>query len=86
MRIDMFQITFDFDSPESYTRFHQQITAPINTMLANHNEEVKWRTWNSIIEIIWYYANSHGRVNFNNKVICIVGKNSIELRSCPCLK
>jgi enediyne biosynthesis protein CalE5 len=75
IRIDMFQITFDFDSPESYTRFHQQITAPLHAMLANHSEEVKKRAWDSITEVIWQYADSHGRVNLDNEVICIVGRN-----------
>jgi ubiquinone/menaquinone biosynthesis C-methylase UbiE len=72
---DIFQITFDFDSPESYTRFHQQITAPIHAMLASHTEEVKKRAWNSITEAVWKYADSHGRVNLDNEVICIVGSN-----------
>jgi hypothetical protein len=52
IRIDMLQITFVFDSPESYIRFHQQITAPIHAMLANHAEEVKKRVWDSITEVI----------------------------------
>lgn len=75
IKIDTFQITFEFDSPESYTRFHQQVTAPIHAMLANHTEEVKKHVWNSITEVVWQYADSHGRVNLDNEVICIVGKN-----------
>jgi ubiquinone/menaquinone biosynthesis C-methylase UbiE len=75
IKTDIFQITFDFDSPESYTRFHQQITAPIHAMLASHTEEVKKRAWNSITEAVWKYADSHGRVNLDNEVICIVGSN-----------
>jgi ubiquinone/menaquinone biosynthesis C-methylase UbiE len=75
IRIDMLQITFDFDSPESYTRFHQQITAPIHAMLANHTEEVKKRSWDSITEVIWQYADSHGGVNLDNEVLCIVARN-----------
>jgi hypothetical protein len=36
---------------------------------------VKNRAWNSITEGVWQYADSHGRVNLDNKVFCIVGKN-----------
>ena len=72
---DTFQVTFEFDSPENYTRFHQQNTAPIHAMLASHTEEVKKRAWNSITEAVWQYADSHVRVNLENEVICIVGKN-----------
>jgi enediyne biosynthesis protein CalE5 len=72
---DTFQITFEFDSPESYTKFHQQITAPIHAMLANYSDEVKKQVWNSITEAVWQYADSHGRVNLDNEVICISGRN-----------
>src|ERR671914_2936357 len=40
IRIETLQTTFSFDSPESFTRMHQQVTAPITAMLANHAEEV----------------------------------------------
>jgi ubiquinone/menaquinone biosynthesis C-methylase UbiE len=75
IRIETLQTTFSFDSPESFTRMHQQVTAPITAMLANHTEEVKNRAWNSITEAVWQYADSHGRVNLDNEVICIVGRN-----------
>jgi hypothetical protein len=47
----MSQITFDFDSPDSYTRFHQNIAALIHAMLANQTEDVKKRARDSIIEL-----------------------------------
>jgi ubiquinone/menaquinone biosynthesis C-methylase UbiE len=75
IRIEMLQTTYSFDSPESFTRMHQQVTAPIHAMLANHTEEVKKQAWNSITEAVLQYADSHGRVNLDNEVICIVGKN-----------
>jgi SAM-dependent methyltransferase len=75
IRIDTLQITFGFDSPDSYTRFHQQIAAPIQAMLSSHTEERKRRVWNSVTEAVWQYADSHGRINLDNEVICIVGKS-----------
>jgi ubiquinone/menaquinone biosynthesis C-methylase UbiE len=75
IKIDTFQTTFEFHSPESYTRAHQQTNAPINDMLAKYTDEVKNRVWNSITEAVWQYADSHGRVNLDNEVICIVGRN-----------
>jgi ubiquinone/menaquinone biosynthesis C-methylase UbiE len=75
IKTDTFQITFEFDSPESYTKLHQQTATRIHAMLANHTEEVKKQAWNSITEAVWQYADSHGRVNLDNEVICIVGKN-----------
>jgi len=75
IKINTFQITFEFDSPESYTKLHQATATRIHAMLANQTEEVKNRVWNSITEAVWQYADSHGRVNLDNEVICIVGRN-----------
>jgi ubiquinone/menaquinone biosynthesis C-methylase UbiE len=75
IKVDTFQITFEFDSPESYTKHIQQAATRIHEMLANHAEEVKKQTWDSITEAVWQYADSHGRVNLDNEVICIVGRN-----------
>ncbi len=75
IRTDILQITFGFDSPQSYTRFYQQIAVSIHIMLANHTDEVKKQAWNSITEAVSQYADSHGRVNSDNEVICIVGRN-----------
>jgi hypothetical protein len=41
-------------------------------MLAKYTDEVKKHVWNSITEAVWQYADSHGRVNLDNEVICIV--------------
>jgi enediyne biosynthesis protein CalE5 len=75
IKIDTFQITFEFDSSESYTRIQQQTNAPIHAMLAKYTDEVKKHVWNSITEAVWQYADSHGRVNLDNEIICIVGRN-----------
>jgi hypothetical protein len=75
IKVDTFQITFEFDSPESYTRAQQQTNAPIHAMLAKYTDEVKKHVWDSITEAVWQYADSHGRVNLDNEVICIVGRN-----------
>jgi ubiquinone/menaquinone biosynthesis C-methylase UbiE len=75
IKTDTFQITFEFDSPESYTRCHQQAGVSIHAMLASHTEEVKKQAWNSVTQTVWQYADSHGRVNLDNEVICIVGRN-----------
>jgi ubiquinone/menaquinone biosynthesis C-methylase UbiE len=75
IRIEILQTTFGFDSPESYTRFHQQIAAPIQAMLSSQTEERKRQVWNSVTEAVWRYADSHGRVNLDNEVICIAGKS-----------
>ena len=75
IKVDTFQITFEFDSPESYTKHIQQTATRIPEMLANRAEKVKKQAWDSITEAAWQYADSHGRLNLDNEVICIVGRN-----------
>lgn len=75
IRVQAFDITFSFDSAESFTRFHQQIAAPIQAMLANQTEERKRQAWDSITDAVSKYADSHGRINIDNEVICIVGRS-----------
>jgi hypothetical protein len=75
IKIDTFQITFEFDSPESYTKLHQQTATRIHAMLGNQTEKVKKQAWDSITEAVWQYVDSHGRMNLDNEVICIVGRN-----------
>jgi ubiquinone/menaquinone biosynthesis C-methylase UbiE len=48
IKIDTFQIRFEFDSPESYTKLHQQTATRIHAMLANQTEVVKTQAWDSI--------------------------------------
>jgi ubiquinone/menaquinone biosynthesis C-methylase UbiE len=75
VRVEIFQITFDFDSAETYTRFQQTVTAPIQAMLANQTEEKRKQAWDAVTEAVSTYADSHGRVNIDNEVICVVGKS-----------
>jgi ubiquinone/menaquinone biosynthesis C-methylase UbiE len=74
VRVQTVNITIGFDSAQSYTKFQQQITAPIQAMLASHTEEKKKQVWEAVTDAVGNHADSHGRVNLDNEVICIVGK------------
>ena len=76
VRAETIDITIGFGSAESYTRFQQQITAPIQAMLASQTEEKKNQVWEAVTDAVSQYADSHGRVNIDNEVICIVGKTT----------
>jgi ubiquinone/menaquinone biosynthesis C-methylase UbiE len=75
IKVETFQITFEFESPESYTKYIQQTATRIHEMLANQAEDVKKQAWDSITDAAWQYADSHGRLNLDNEVICIVGRS-----------
>jgi ubiquinone/menaquinone biosynthesis C-methylase UbiE len=75
IQVETINATFGFDSAESYTKFQQQITAPIQVMLASQTEARKKEIWDSVTDAVSRYADSHGRVNMDNEVICIAGRS-----------
>jgi hypothetical protein len=71
--IERMNVTFTFDSPEEYTRFHQAIAAPVHATLANETQEKK-EIWKAVTETVSKYAdNNTGSVKLDNEVICISG-------------
>ncbi len=45
-------VIFEFDSPESFTRFHQQIIAPVHAMSEKYTDEVRRQAWNAVTEAV----------------------------------
>lgn len=74
-------VTFQFDDAADYTKFTQDIAAPVNAMLVNQSEEHVKQIWNCITEKVAskYVINNgdrgnpRGRVSLDNEAICIVG-------------
>jgi ubiquinone/menaquinone biosynthesis C-methylase UbiE len=75
VRVESFPVTFSFESAQAYTRFQQAVTAPIQAMLANQTEEKRKQVWDAVTDAVSNYTDSHGTVNIDNDVICIVGKS-----------
>ncbi len=50
VRIEKIAVTFEFDSAENYTKFNQDIVAPIRTMLSNESENTREHVWNDVTE------------------------------------
>jgi len=68
-------VIFAFDSAEDYTKFNQDIVAPIRTILSKEPETKKQQVWNDVTEQakLKYSDPDSGRVKFVNEAICIVG-------------
>jgi ubiquinone/menaquinone biosynthesis C-methylase UbiE len=75
IRVQTLNTTFTFDSAESFTRFQQQIAAPIQIMLANQSEEKRKQAWDSVTDAVSKYADSQGRIKMDNEVICVAGRS-----------
>jgi ubiquinone/menaquinone biosynthesis C-methylase UbiE len=75
IRIESIPVIFEFDSAEDYTKFNQDIVAPIRTILSKEPESKKQQVWNDVTEQAKqkYSDPDSGRVKFVNEAICIVG-------------
>jgi len=75
IRTEKIPVIFEFDSAEDYTKFNQDIVAPIRTILSKETETKKQQVWGDVTEQakVKYSDPESGRVKFVNEAICIVG-------------
>lgn len=80
IQIEKVKVTFQFDTPEDFTKFTQDIAAPVNAMLKDQSKERSEQIWNMITEEISKFttvkndnSNGEGQVRVDNEAICIVG-------------
>lgn len=75
IRTEKIPVIFEFDSAEDYTKFNQDIVAPIRTILSKETETKKQQVWGDVTEQakLKYSDPDSGRVKFVNEAICIVG-------------
>ena len=65
---------FEFNSAEDYTRFQQEVTAPVIAMLTNETKSRQDEIWNKVTDAVKKYSDNSGHVKFSNEAICIAGK------------
>jgi len=66
-------VTFEFASPQEYTRFRRDMTA-LDAMLAEHHPpEVVEAAWQAVSKAAGAYADKEGRVCFTNTAVCFSG-------------
>lgn len=82
MQLEKVNVTFKFDTAENFTKFTQDIAAPVNAILKNQSKNRSEKIWNKITQEVTRYttnttitdsSNSEGQVTLNNEAICIVG-------------
>jgi SAM-dependent methyltransferase len=72
--VEEIEITWEFDSPEQFTEYTQDIVAPITAMVSKHPPEVQQETWAAITEAVREYAGEDGRVRFPSLVLAASGR------------
>lgn len=80
IKIEKIMVTFQFDTAQDFTKFTQDIAAPVNAILKNQSKEHTDKIWSKITEEALKHstATTNGSdkqepVSIENEAICIVG-------------
>lgn len=71
VRSERVSVTFDWASPEEYTRFQQDIAAPAAALLAKETPERRAAVWRAVTEAARRDAGADGRVRMTNETRCV---------------
>ncbi|HSA72865.1 MAG TPA: hypothetical protein VLD84_02825 [Nitrososphaeraceae archaeon] len=69
------ELISEFDTAQDYTKFNQDIVAPIRIMLANETDKKKEEIWNIVTNQaqLQFADRDTGRIKLENETKCIVG-------------
>lgn len=84
IQIEKVKVTFKFDAAEDYTKFTQDIAAPVNAMLKDQSKDRTEQIWNMITKEVSSHTatntttkddsvNQKIPISLDNESICIVG-------------
>jgi ubiquinone/menaquinone biosynthesis C-methylase UbiE len=72
------KLVFEFNTAQDYTKFNQEIVAPIRIMLANETDERKEEIWNTVTKQahLQFADNDSGHIKLENEAMCLVGSKN----------
>jgi ubiquinone/menaquinone biosynthesis C-methylase UbiE len=81
IQMEKVKVTFKFDKAEDYTKFNQDIAAPVNAILKDLSKERTEQIWDAITQEISKFTitrtdkseKGEGPISIDNESICIVG-------------
>jgi SAM-dependent methyltransferase len=68
------EVEFEWESPEDFTRFVQEIAPPIRAIIDPHPTDARDETWRAITEAIRERAADDGAVRLQNLALMAVGR------------
>jgi SAM-dependent methyltransferase len=71
--VEEVEVSFEWQSPEEFTRFVKEIAPPITAMLASHPQDVQQETWAAITDAVRQAAGS-GAVLLSNQALLAAGR------------
>jgi enediyne biosynthesis protein CalE5 len=73
LEVEEAEVTFEWESPEEYTAFIQDISAPIRAMIDPHSPDVQEEAWAAVTEATRQNIGGDGPVSFTNRVLLASG-------------
>ncbi len=72
--IEPLTVTFEFDSPEAYVRFQQEVSTPVRTVVEEQPPERQEAVWEAMRTALGPYTTPEGRVRLPNVTLCAVAR------------
>jgi SAM-dependent methyltransferase len=74
VQVEDAEVTLEWDSPEHFTTFVQEIAPPIIAMIEPHPEDVQKEAWDAITDAVRDATGGDGPVSFSNRVLLASGR------------
>ncbi len=74
IQTETISVNFKFASPEDFTAFTQDISAPLVVMLMGQNQERRTEIWAKVTQAVAQYATSDGSISMPSESIFVVGQ------------
>ncbi len=72
--IEPLTIAFEFDSPEAYVRFQQEVSTPVRTVVEEQPPDRQAAVWEAMKAALGPYTTPEGRVRLPNVTLCAVAE------------
>jgi SAM-dependent methyltransferase len=74
IQVDELDVSFEWDSPEGFTRFVKEIAPPVGNLMASHPPEVQDKTWAAVTEAVRAHTVDDGKVRMSNLAFVAAGR------------
>jgi SAM-dependent methyltransferase len=74
VQVDELEITFEYDSPEEFTRSVQELVPPITNLMTSHSPEAQQEVWQGVTDAARVHASEDGTVRLTNLVLVAAGQ------------
>jgi enediyne biosynthesis protein CalE5 len=74
VEVDELEVTFEYDSPEEFTRSVQEMVPPVTNLVTARPAEVQQQAWEAITDVARAHASPDGRVRLTNLVLIAAGQ------------